>query len=85
MNLRQPSTAQEVEALRRAYVTFRESEEAEAFRYPCQGEGRVEHMLPFRPPFNTSAFHTDDRRALPLAHRSTSAARQPAAPTASVR
>jgi len=52
---------EEVEALRRAYVTFRESEEAEAFRYPCQGEGRVEHMLPFRPPFNTSIFHTDDR------------------------
>jgi len=58
---RQLYAREEVEALRRAYVTFRESEEAEAFRYPCQGEGRVEHMLPFRPPFNTSIFHTDDR------------------------
>ena len=46
--------AAKVEALRQAYVAFRETDEAEQFVYPCQGAGRVEHMLPFRPPFNES-------------------------------
>ena len=32
--------------LREAYMAFRETDEAADFLYPCQGEGRVEHMLP---------------------------------------
>ena len=50
-----------VRRLREAYMAFRETDEAADFLYPCQGEGRVEHMLPFREPFNTSEIYADPR------------------------
>ena len=50
---------EQVEAFRDAFVAFRASKESESFRYPCQGEGRVEHMVPFRPPFNTTQLYAD--------------------------
>lgn len=43
-----------VETLRQYYYDFIETEEASIFRYPCQGSGRIEHMMPFAPPFNVS-------------------------------
>jgi len=58
--------AAKVEALRRAYLELRESSEAEQFIYPCQGVGRVEHMLPFRTPFNDSEPIYTDRRLLEI-------------------
>lgn len=52
-----------VDTLREFYDNFVKTSQAKDFRYPCQGEGRIEHMMPFSPPFNTS--HTapfGDRR-----------------------
>jgi hypothetical protein len=37
-----------------AYEKFILSKEALKFRYPIQGKGRFEHMIPFAPPFNDS-------------------------------
>jgi ectoine hydroxylase-related dioxygenase (phytanoyl-CoA dioxygenase family) len=50
-----------VAALREAYMALRESEEGKQMVYPCQGTGRVEHMLPFRAPFNSSEIYADRR------------------------
>lgn len=50
-----------VEALREAYVALRESDEGKDMLYPCQGTGRIEHMLPFREPFNNSKIYADPR------------------------
>ena len=50
-----------VARLREAYEDFRKTDEAAEFLYPCQGEGRVEHMLPFRAPFNSSDIYADPR------------------------
>jgi len=50
-----------VARLREAYMDFRQTDEATDFLYPCQGEGRVEHMLPFRAPFNSSDIYADPR------------------------
>lgn len=45
-----------------AFDAFRQNEaESAPFRYPCQGQGRVEYMLPFAPPFNTSMVYQDAR------------------------
>lgn len=43
------------------FETFKKSPEALPFRYPCQGVGRFEYMLPFAPPFNTSIVYQDRR------------------------
>ena len=53
--------AEKVHRLRRAYQSFRDTPEAKAFEYPCQGPGRREHMLPFRQPFNDSSIYADAR------------------------
>ena len=53
--------AARIHALRRAYEGFRDTDEARLFEYPCQGEGRVEHMLPFAPPCNDSSLYADPR------------------------
>ncbi|KAJ8599049.1 hypothetical protein CTAYLR_009817 [Chrysophaeum taylorii] len=51
-----------IERLRLAIERFLERPDSAAFRYPCQGEGRVEHMLPFEAPFNeTTGIHHDPR------------------------
>ena len=50
-----------VERLRQAYVALRDSDEGKDMLYPCQGTGRVEHMLPFRQPFNNSEIYADER------------------------
>ncbi len=50
-----------VAAFREEYEAFRASPEAADFVYPCQGPGRVEHLLPFRPPFNDSTIYADPR------------------------
>eukprot|EP00946_MAST-07B_sp_MAST-7B-sp1_P003779 g3779.t1 len=44
-----------VDALREYYYDFTLTDDATKFRYPCQGAGRIEHMMPFAPPFNSSA------------------------------
>ena len=60
-------SAEATDALRAAYTLFRDdaSGGAAPFRYPVQGAGRVEHMLPFAPPFNATrgaaSFHHDPR------------------------
>ncbi|GAB5358757.1 hypothetical protein AAMO2058_000486000 [Amorphochlora amoebiformis] len=44
-----------INRLREAYESFRDSERAKKhFRYPCQGKGRFEYMLPFESPFNST-------------------------------
>ena len=53
-------SAQEVDVFRTAYEAFKQTPASYAFKYPCQGEKREEHMLPFQPPFNTT-LHTDTR------------------------
>lgn len=50
-----------VARVREAYMRLRDSSEAADYKYPCQGEGRVEHMLPFAPPFNDSGVYDDPR------------------------
>ena len=59
-NFYSPAT---VRAYRAAYEDFKRSDpRANEFLYPCQGRGRVEHMLPFASPFNdTLALHGDPR------------------------
>jgi len=48
--------------IRRAYEDFKTNDpDVGLFRYPCQGTGRLEHMLPFRPPFNESEVYGDRR------------------------
>ena len=54
-----------VQAVREAYEAFKRTAAAKDFVYPCQGEGRIEHMLPFAPPFNDSTVYAD-RRLLTL-------------------
>lgn len=54
-------SAEQVGRFRDAYYELRDSSEGDEMRYPCQGAGRVEHMLPFRPPFNTSNIYGDER------------------------
>lgn len=49
----------QVEEFRDAFEAFRATEEGKRFRYPCQGKGRIEHMVPFRPPFNTSHLYAN--------------------------
>merc|ERR1740130_1590566 len=41
-----------IDRWRDAYDTFKSSEQAKHFQYPCQGTGRSEVMLPFQSPFN---------------------------------
>ena len=53
--------AHRIHAFRKAYERFRVKPEAKAFEYPCQGEGRREHMLPFQSPFNDSGVYSDSR------------------------
>ena len=53
--------AERVRTFRAAYEAFRQTSEAKLFEYPCQGEKRVEHMLPFAPPFNDSSIYADPR------------------------
>jgi len=53
--------ADKVARVRAAYMKLRDSREGKDFKYPCQGEGRVEHMLPFEPPFNDSGVYDDPR------------------------
>ena len=53
--------ADRVHAFRKAYERFRATPEAKAFEYPCQGQGRREHMLPFARPFNESTIYSDPR------------------------
>ena len=36
-----------VATFRDAYFALRDSEEGAEMRYPCQGQGRIEHMVPF--------------------------------------
>jgi len=55
-----------VERLRDAYFALRDSTEGKEMLYPCQGTGRIEHMLPFRPPFNESDAVYADPRLLTL-------------------
>jgi len=43
---------EQVQAYADAYQRFLSSTEAIKFRYPIQGKGRFEHMIPFAPPFN---------------------------------
>ena len=43
-----------VDTLREYYYDFIGTDESANFRYPCQGSGRIEHMMPFAPPFNAS-------------------------------
>eukprot|EP01130_Rhizamoeba_saxonica_P019162 TRINITY_DN9829_c0_g1_i1.p1 TRINITY_DN9829_c0_g1~~TRINITY_DN9829_c0_g1_i1.p1 ORF type:complete len:412 (-),score=52.49 TRINITY_DN9829_c0_g1_i1:136-1371(-) len=44
-----------MEEFKHAFDQFKETEEAQSvFRYPCQGVGRVEHLVPFQNPFNDS-------------------------------
>ncbi len=50
-----------VRRFREGYFALRDSAEGGDFRYPCQGQGRVEHMLPFAPPFNDSGVFDDPR------------------------
>ena len=50
-----------VARLRDAYYALRDSEEGKEMLYPCQGTGRIEHMLPFRAPFNSSEIYADQR------------------------
>ena len=50
-----------VRELREAYFALRASDEGKDMVYPCQGPGRVEHMLPFREPFNNSKIYADQR------------------------
>ena len=50
-----------IHALRKAYEDFRATPDAKAFEYPCQGQGRREHMLPFERPFNESNVYSDAR------------------------
>jgi len=48
-------STQFVDHLFASYTRFlRNTSYAKLFRYPCQGQGRVEHMMPFEPPFNTT-------------------------------
>lgn len=44
---------------KRAYDEFASSERSEHFRYPCQGVGRKELMLPFESPFNDTRIYGD--------------------------
>ena len=50
-----------VAEFRAAFELFRATPESAEFLYPCQGKGRVEHLLPFAPPFNKSTFYGDPR------------------------
>ena len=46
-----------VDELRDFYVDFVSEKNRNVnsnFRYPCQGKGRIEYMMPFAPPFNES-------------------------------
>ena len=54
-------SSEAVTRLREAYVALRDSDEGEQMKYPCQGTGRIEHMLPFRHPFNDSTIYADPR------------------------
>ena len=59
-------SAEKVKAFREAYEAFKARDDSNDFVYPCQGAGRIEHLLPFEPPFNnTDAVYADPRlRAL---------------------
>uniref|UniRef100_A0A7S3YM64 Phytanoyl-CoA dioxygenase n=2 Tax=Lotharella globosa TaxID=91324 RepID=A0A7S3YM64_9EUKA len=60
---------EQIQRMRDAYNTFRETKRAEKyFRYPCQGKGRFEYMLPFEPPFNSSnaPYHNPQLRSIIL-------------------
>jgi hypothetical protein len=47
---------------REAFVRFRDTDkDAPLFRYPVQGKGRSEYLLPFREPFNSSLLYSDER------------------------
>eukprot|EP00475_Leptophrys_vorax_P045021 TRINITY_DN9234_c0_g1_i2.p1 TRINITY_DN9234_c0_g1~~TRINITY_DN9234_c0_g1_i2.p1 ORF type:complete len:437 (+),score=103.95 TRINITY_DN9234_c0_g1_i2:274-1584(+) len=35
--------------------------ESKIYKYPVQGEGRYEYLMPFKPPFNTSFVYQDER------------------------
>jgi hypothetical protein len=43
------------------FESFKRSPQSSDFLYPCQGKARVEYMLPFQPPFNTSQVYQDRR------------------------
>ena len=50
-------TKEFVDELRDFYVDFVSEKNRDVnsnFRYPCQGKGRIEYMMPFAPPFNES-------------------------------
>ena len=47
---------------RAAFERFQDTDpEAPLFRYPVQGKGRSEYLLPFREPFNSSRLYSDER------------------------
>ena len=56
----------QVDELRDAYEALKAGPDGPLFRYPVQGAGRVEHLLPFRPPFNESAALYADPRLLTI-------------------
>ena len=39
---------------KQAYEEFLKDKESELFKYPVQGQGRIEYLIPFRKPFNES-------------------------------
>ena len=44
-----------VDSIYTSYSTFINNTNAsQPFQYPCQGKGRIEHMMPFQQPWNTS-------------------------------
>lgn len=54
-------TREKVKAFKTEFNRFKSTEEANSFRYPCQGQGRIEHMVPFKPPFNDTSIYGDKR------------------------
>jgi len=53
-NMFEPS---QVQTLWSAFKRFKNTSDAADFKYPVQGEGREEHMLPFASPYNDSYIH----------------------------
>lgn len=57
-------------AVRDAFDALRASPQGDLFKYPVQGKGRFEYLLPFAPPFNDSfAFTYSDPRLIGILTR----------------
>eukprot|EP00940_MAST-03C_sp_MAST-3C-sp2_P002802 g2802.t1 len=59
---------QTIESWKRAYDAFEASDRSTHWRYPCQGAGRRELMLPFESPFNDTDIYGNRHLRAVLAH-----------------